>query len=341
MYWDYRPIKDTFGTFPIQKGVKDKALKKAVRIKKDLRVLYAGTLRETADDYVEAVSLAGIEPIVLDIESAALGRALLSLPLKTSSLIVDIGSRTTILGIFDTQALLRLSVIIPIAGIRFTEAIAKKLKIKTNEAEEIKKKDDPQVLPILQANLQKIVKEIKGAIVYYEKQTGEKIEEIILSGGSAQMPGLSSYFNKELGSPVSVGKPVIALADKVESARKAPSIVFATVIGLALRGLNQKSLATGVNLLPGNANVQEKPDEEKDEMKLLIVRLKKRNKRMVELIILLVLVIIMLPLAFWFQGYQQQKRDFERDIQIKKQLEAIPFSSINIIDSFLKEGSEE
>ena len=101
-------------------------------------------------------------------------------------MIIDIGARTTTIGIFDNKNIFQLSVVISIAGNNFTNAIAKKLNIKNDEAEKMKrslgfddKKSDNKIFSILQESFQKIIKETNDAIQYYERETGDKIEEII------------------------------------------------------------------------------------------------------------------------------------------------------------------
>lgn len=211
--------------------------------------------KEIVKEYIEVINLAGIEPIVLDIESLSLARALLR-PQRppTNSMIIDIGARTTNVSIFNSKGILSQSITIPVAGIHFTKAIADKLKVKKEEAERLKrtfgfddKKADNKVLPVIQADFQKIIKEIKEAIEHYENKTNNKIGEIILAGGSALIPKVDDYLAVNLERKVRVGDPLEQIKDGKLSTKKSPSILFANVIGLALRGVGR--ISAGINFL--------------------------------------------------------------------------------------------
>jgi len=233
IYWDYTAIPD----------------------KESRRVLFVGAPKEITDEYVEIIRLAGLEPVVLDVESASLGRSLVKpLSLEASSMVLDIGSRTTNLDIFDSKGLLHLSVTIPVAGSHFTKAIAEELKIGNDEAEKMKrslglddKKKDNKVFSILRESFQKIIKEINAAISYYEEQSGEKIQEIILAGGSALLPKVDEYLAVNLEKKVTIGDPLKQIKGGQVLGRENHPILFANVIGLALRGAGD--ISAGINLL--------------------------------------------------------------------------------------------
>ena len=94
--------------------------------KKDsfLEVFYAVTTRDIVDEYLEVLREVGLEPLVLDIESASLSRTFKGEKVADGGmLIIDIGAKTTVLTLFDKDAI-RLSSIVPTAGNHFTEDIA-------------------------------------------------------------------------------------------------------------------------------------------------------------------------------------------------------------------------
>ncbi len=162
-------------------------------------------------------------------------------------MIIDIGARTTNISIFDKEGVLRESITVPIAGNQFTKAIARKLKIPLEKAEKLKrnygldeKKEKGKVTTILEKELQPIIKRIKKSIEYY----GQEIEEIFLVGGSARLPKIVKFLSLSLGLKVNIG--ISPLASQL--GRK--SVLFNTVIGLALRGLEKNPEKAGINLLP-------------------------------------------------------------------------------------------
>ncbi len=226
--------------------------------------------KEIVGQYIEVIKLAGLELVAVDIESISLSRALISKKPEmkdgASIIIIDIGARTTNLSIFSDGGVLQNSITVPIAGDNFTRAIGDKLKIKTEEAEMLKRKfgfdasdSDNKILSILQSSFQPIVKELKEAINYYENNRGEKIEEIILAGGSAFLPKIDEYLAVNLERKVTIGNPLEQISARGGSAfggkgghltdGKYLPILFANVIGLALRGKGG-DISKGINLLP-------------------------------------------------------------------------------------------
>ena len=61
---------------------------------------------------------------------------------------------------------------------------------------------------------------------------------MVISGGTAQMPGIADYFQKEVGLPLKVANPWknLELKKSFSDPKEAP--MYATAIGLALRGLS-------------------------------------------------------------------------------------------------------
>jgi len=219
-------------------------------------VLCAGTPKAVADEYRAAAERAGFKPAVLDLETASLGRALLDpdAVAQTSSAIMDIGARTTTVSIFDEERVLRLSIIISVGGEEFTRAVALGLSLREEEAEEQKKKfgfgkgaKKNPVLPILSQEFQDVVQEVKEFIGYYEKKTGKRVGEIVLAGGSALLPSVDAFLAGQIGRDVRIGNPFARLAGGKNAGKEDRPVLFANVIGLALRGERQTS--ADINLL--------------------------------------------------------------------------------------------
>jgi len=211
-------------------------------------VLYIAVFKNIIDTYVEVLNSAGLKPVVFEIESLALARALFSeLKPVNSLMIVDLGARTTNISIFGKNKQLRWSSTIRIAGNHFTQAIEENLKKSNEEAEKIKREqglsEKSIVKLVLEKEIEPIIIEIKNILDYYN----EPIDEIILSGGSAQIPEIISYLSTKLEKKVNLGKSVIA------KQLKEGSILYNTVIGLALKS-RQKAKKGEINLLPQKIN---------------------------------------------------------------------------------------
>ncbi len=221
-------------------------------------ILYASAPREIVDDYIDTLGKAGIDPVSIDIETASLGRSLLPLTSKDKrgSIVVDIGSRVTNIGIFDARKMFVFSAIAPYGGEHFTESIALKMGIDREKAEKLKREvgfkeeENDEVSSVLRAESQLILREIKRAIDYYREKYKEELEEIILAGGSSLIPGLPEYFELITGKKVKTGTPLEKIKDGGRFKEKIPQVLFSNVIGLALRGLQDDPVEEGINLLP-------------------------------------------------------------------------------------------
>jgi len=224
-------------------------------------VLLVAASKNIVKDYLEVFKICQIKPVALEIESESLARALIEKK-EEIILIADIGARTTNFGLFDGGQL-KLSVSIPIAGNKFTQAISEKLKIPLSEAENLKVKNglnpeakEGRVFLILQQELRDIIEEIEKIGQYFRQKTGQKIEKIILAGGSAQLPYLPEYLTDNLGKKVEIGDPwakinidILKKKEYFKEALKINPILYATSIGLAQRGLLRDPKRTGINLI--------------------------------------------------------------------------------------------
>jgi len=220
--------------------------------KNQQNILYIGTLKKIIDDYINVLSNSGLEPVAFEIESLALSRALLKKPkTKNSILIVDIGARTTNINIFDNYSNLKLTSAVPVAGYHFTKAISEFLNISLKEAEKIKRKygfgeEKKEIRSVLEKEISPIINEIKKISRYYDQglEQSQKPMEILLVGGSALLPKITDFLSLNLGLKVNLGFSDITkqLKDK--------SILYNTVIGLALRGIKRHPATSGINLLP-------------------------------------------------------------------------------------------
>lgn len=222
-------------------------------------VFYVAVPAKVIDSYVSVLKNLNLEPVAFDLESISLARALID-PAKRkgqAKLMMDIGSRTTNLNIFDRGGI-RQSLVIKIAGDRFTKAIASKLKITPKEAAELKMKNgfDPKVqqgkvLLILQNEFKRIIGETKKLIEFYQTQYNRQIDEIILAGGSSLLPKLDQYLADNSGLKTNIGNPLAKISDPKDLVElKDHSILFANVAGLALRGINKNPVSSDINLLP-------------------------------------------------------------------------------------------
>jgi len=234
-----------------------------------MKVMLVAAPRDMVDSQVETLELAGLEPMAVETQPFAIMRGLSAtnghyqLTGETTAVLEMGASYTEITIIKGGQFVL--SRMIPIAGNAFTEAIKTALEISTEEANELKEKAmrvvlseeeratlDPaaqQASRAIEPHLDEVIRELRRSLAYYDYQQQQPdatagdlgVAQILLSGGSARLPGLLEYFQAQLGVPVSV---VNVFAQGEVQARgvnqeyleaQAPSLLVGT--GLALREL--------------------------------------------------------------------------------------------------------
>ncbi len=210
-----------------------------------LDVLMMAAPRAIVDSYIKLFDALGLEISAIEASMTAVVRALLhSGDMGKNTLVMDIGSLSSDMTVYDEFTPLTGSV--ATGGEHYTQALVKNLKIKPDEATEIKVKFGigpsgmrEKVFPVLEPLLSNVAKEARRVIKFYE-QRGEKahkVERMVISGGSAAMPGLPEFFQAELRLPQTAANPwnKLEVKDKNLNEREAP--MYATAIGLALRGL--------------------------------------------------------------------------------------------------------
>jgi len=234
-----------------------------------LDVLIAALPKKIVDPYLSALKSAGLKPLILEIESLAIARALIKNQTTTSPvLLIDLGATRTSFIVFSGHAL-RFTSSIPVSSQSFTEIIAKSLAISLAEAEklkiqhgleekikiEIKNKKSERIMErgkIFEAlipALTDLTQQIKRHLDYYQSHASHEhlppnekgVSKIFLCGGGANLAGLSDFLSLELKLRVELGNPWInILAEPLKEVAELPyekSLSYATALGLALRGL--------------------------------------------------------------------------------------------------------
>lgn len=213
---------------------------------KTMSVLIIAASVTVLNKYENILNLSSLKPGSIETEMISIHRALSPLLGNTeTSLIVHLGSSSTNISITSNKVL-RLVATIGLGGLALTRAISSELGISTQQAEELKKtygidgsvmegKIGKALKPIIDA----IIADIKRAILTYrEKNQNTTISKVILSGGTALLPGISAIFLEALGVPVVIGNTftLYQIANVPEEIlAEAPS--YNVVVGLALRDI--------------------------------------------------------------------------------------------------------
>src|SRR5438132_9395554 len=140
---------------------------------------------------------------------------------------------------------------IPFGGNNYTQAIAQRLNISFQQAEDAKLGKDVGVkwetlVPPLEAISRELSLEVQRTFDYFASTAeSERIGKIVLAGGCAQLPGLNEYLASNWGIPVELARPFerieVAPAYAEEAAAMAPALAVAVGLGLRRSGDKEQS----------------------------------------------------------------------------------------------------
>lgn len=209
----------------------------------NLSVLMVAAPRAIVDSYLKLFDLLGLEVVFAESSISSVTRAnLWKNPEAEATLVADIGSHSIDITVYDHA--LRLTDTIAIGGEDLTAKLVKDLELTYDQANEIKYRFgigpsglQPKVVPALQPVLENMVREVKRIMKYYADQSGQEkpIKTIIISGGTAAMPGLIEFLNAELGLEVKVGNAWQSLnTHHIQGVNDRDAPMYTTAIGLAL-----------------------------------------------------------------------------------------------------------
>lgn len=173
---------------------------------KEMKVLLVAVKRNVVDEHLQVVQNVGLTPVVIDVDSFALGNAFelntLNSPRvdddKKVIALVEVGAVKTNINILKgTSSYFSREVYL--AGNDFTESIARRMGVEPQEAAELKvnpegREDaiEESILPVLDD----LGNEIHLSFDYFENQFDQEVNEVYVSGGSAQVPGLKGAFER-------------------------------------------------------------------------------------------------------------------------------------------------
>lgn len=184
--------------------------------KESLSVVMAGVPRALVDTCIAAVRAAGLTPIAAEPSINAVARVLEATEEgNLPTLIVDIGAASTDIAIL-TNGAIRVTGGINIGSNTFTLDIAKKLNIALEKAHQYKVLGglsagprQAKITTALAPSLGRIASEIRKIIRYYNERIAadQKVEQVLIVGSGANIPGIGDYFTNELVMPARVAVP--------------------------------------------------------------------------------------------------------------------------------------
>jgi type IV pilus assembly protein PilM len=212
-------------------------------------VLLVAVKRDIINSYTNTLQLAGLEPTVVDVDYFALENMYeLNYPARENQVValVNIGSRYSCMNILRGGRS-TFTGDVPVGGKEFNDALVRNLGVSVAEAESIKLGNHPsypadQVESVLQPVKEFLAEEIHRALSFFwTAATDEQISSILISGGTAQVPGLVALLGERLEVPVQIVNPLTNVTvghgvDRDALAKDAASLAIAVGLGVRRPG---------------------------------------------------------------------------------------------------------
>ena len=154
--------------------------------------------------------------------------------------VIDIGSLSTHINVFDNLGMV-FNNSLKVGGEHIAQGIARDLsmsdmqKVREMTFDEGLLNPGSQLCNCIVNVIDDVVREIKASVEYIENKTGETVEMVLLSGGTALIPGIVDYFSANIDKEI---KPAKLSVSGMRSNEK--KIMFLKAAGLALRTTNDK-----------------------------------------------------------------------------------------------------
>ncbi len=217
----------------------------------EVDVLLAACRKEIVDDYLAVLQTPGLVPAVVDVETYAMesAYALIAehLPgggMEQTVAMLDVGSvATTVNVIYNNRSVYTRDHIF--GGRQLTEEIQRRYGLSYEEAGLAKKQGglpDNYQTDVLRPFIEAMAQEAQRALQFFYSSTPfNKVDQILLAGGCAQIPGVDELVAARTGIPTLVANPFTAMgfAGGIKSAsihKEAPSLMISC--GLALRSFD-------------------------------------------------------------------------------------------------------
>lgn len=212
-------------------------------------VMVVACEREVVAAYTKVLKNAGLNPVLAEPQILAAIRAQFvteACEELKPQMVVDIGHAFSTLTVYD-ECSIKLSTTFLLTGKGLTKEIqntiggaedkAMKLKKKYGLSLTVKGKSKKRVL---QSAIDDGIIQIQKVAKQYENKTGKKVEKVLLTGKTVDMPYLKQYLSKKMDIAVEIVDPTGSVSNSKENAKKLSKERGLGVLGVGLRSLNLK-----------------------------------------------------------------------------------------------------
>ncbi|OGG16752.1 hypothetical protein A3D78_01495 [Candidatus Gottesmanbacteria bacterium RIFCSPHIGHO2_02_FULL_39_14] len=214
-------------------------------LNKKMKILLVAAPISLIEKYMRIIELTNLTTISIETEILAAVRSTInSLPTLPNIIQLSIGATNTEIAIIRQQQLVFVK-IIPIGGNTLSRAISEELAFDFQQAEEYKKtygieedKLEGKLAKIMNPFFNNLFPEIDKTITYFkEEYPKEDLMTLVISGGTAKMPGLMLGMTKNIGVNSQISNPFINIQSDQEvlTALNQDAPIYTTAVGLALK----------------------------------------------------------------------------------------------------------
>jgi type IV pilus assembly protein PilM len=207
-------------------------------------VQLVATPRAIVDSYMTLAEILGLEVAAIETNIASVSRIVTHAEGDDIiTMIIDLGSTAADLSIYDGSTV-RITGTADCGSEDVTKLIASKLSVSTTQAHTIKtrygiepSKKQTEIMDAIKPELDKLISEIRKMVRYYNERADDSSElgQIIVLGGGANLPGLSTYITDQVRIPTRLCDPWQNIAfGGLQSPHQLETTIYTTAAGLSL-----------------------------------------------------------------------------------------------------------
>lgn len=205
-----------------------------------MKVLLVAAPTVLVKKYTKVMEMCGFNIVAIDTELMALTRSLLT-PSSPVSLLVNFGAKSCDMAVI-VNGQIQMTRSLSTAGDALTRAISSALSLDISQAEEYKKTyglSDTQLEGKIKQSLtpvfEMITTEIKKTLLSWREKDPQPVKGVIMSGGTALLPGMTTYLTQQIGVEVQIADPFSQLIvdPNFMAGLKQNAPVFSLALGLA------------------------------------------------------------------------------------------------------------
>ena len=215
-----------------------------------VEVLLAASRTENVDVRVAALDLGGLTAQVVDVEAFAMENAFrlisdqLSVPKDALVALVDVGATMTTLNVLRNQRSIYTREQV-FGGKQLTDEVMRRYGLSYEEAGLAKRQGglpESYEVEVLEPFKEAMVQQVSRLLqFFYAGSEFNRVDQIVLAGGCASIPGIAEMVEEQLGVLTIVANPLanMSLSSRVQAqslTQDAPALMIAC--GLALRSLD-------------------------------------------------------------------------------------------------------